>query len=111
MPPPPRSQALRRRECVRLELVELRLRDRPGVEELLAPGDLVGGGAGRGDRAYIGVPLRLLRLRPRLGPLAHALTLGDQVDEDAEEREDDHEQRPARLGPAADVMPAEQVAE
>src|SRR5206468_4231132 len=37
--------------------------------------------------------------------------LGDEIDEDPEERQDDHEERPTGLRPAADVVTAEQVAE
>jgi hypothetical protein len=44
-------------------------------------------------------------------PLAHLLTLRDEVDEDPEEWQHDHEQRPTGLAPTADVMPTEEISE
>ena len=41
--------------------------------------------------------------------LGHRVAAGDEVDEHAEERHDDHEDRPQRLGPAAHVVAAEDV--
>jgi len=107
------SSALAELACerLRLELVELGLADRTGVEELLALGDLIRAGVGRGDRADVVVRLRLRCLRPRRGALPHALAVGDQVDEDAKVGQDDDEDAPGGLRPAADVVPAEHVAE
>ena len=39
----------------------------------------------------------------------HLVATGDEVDEHAEERHDDHEDHPQRLGPAAQVVAAEDV--
>ena len=44
-------------------------------------------------------------------PLGHRLVLRDQVDEDAEERQDDHEDDPEHLRAAADVAAPEDVDE
>src|SRR5262245_49632060 len=66
-----------RAEGLGLELVELRLRDRAGIEELLALGDLVRAGVGRGYGAHVVVHLRLLGLRPLRCPLAHAVPVDD----------------------------------
>ena len=44
-------------------------------------------------------------------PLGHRVPADDQVDEDAEERHEDHEDGPRRLAPAAQVAAAEDVAE
>ena len=53
----------------------------------------------------------LLGLRVLLAALAHPVVLGDQVDEDAEERHQDHEHHPGGLVHAADVVAAEDVDE
>src|SRR6476646_3126369 len=101
-----------RGERLLLECVELGLGDRPAVEELLAVGDLLGraAAAARG-RADVIVHLLLLGLGLGHGALHHAVVVGDQVDEHAEERHADHKDQPERLRPAADVMAPEDVRE
>ncbi len=47
----------------------------------------------------------------RLMLLGHALVVGDQVDEDAEEGQHDHEDQPEHLREAGQVVPAEDVTE
>jgi hypothetical protein len=49
--------------------------------------------------------------RPFDAALSHALALSDQVDENAKERQDDHEDEPEHLRSAPDVVPAEDVPE
>jgi hypothetical protein len=43
--------------------------------------------------------------------LRHAIVLRDQVDEDAEEGQEDHEDDPEGFGPTADVSTPKDVAE
>ncbi|WP_370417933.1 hypothetical protein [Streptomyces sp. QH1-20] len=52
-----------------------------------------------------------LLLCPRMVPLAsaHVLASGDHIDEDAEERQSDHEDEPPCLGPSAEGVVAEYV--
>src|SRR6188768_1190266 len=97
-------------ECLRLELVELRLGDGSAVQQRLRARDRLRG-IRAGYLADVRVGVGLCGLRPRLAALAHALTVGDQVHEDSEVREEDHEDRPARLRPAAEVVTGKQVAE
>src|SRR4029079_14600507 len=78
------------RERLRLDRVELRLRDRAGGEERVRALDLRRRSAARGDRLYVGVELALRRLRLVHVSFGHVLALRDQVDEDAEERQQDH---------------------
>src|SRR5215207_2410514 len=80
----PRASTRRPCHCVlghrlRLDRVELRLRDRARVEQLLRLGDL----GGRAPCRLAQVLIERLLLRPRLrrASLAHPLVLGDQVDE------------------------------
>ena len=56
------------------------------------------------DLMYV-VLLRLDLLHLRLAAVGHAIVLRDQVDEDAEVRQEDDEDDPDRLHPAADVAP------
>src|SRR3954469_4607019 len=95
-----------------LDLVELVLGDRAAVEQLLGLGQLRGGpAAATGHGADVVVVLLLARLDVARPALGHPLALGDEVDEHAQERQDDHERRPAGLAPAGHVMAAEQVRE
>ena len=100
-----------RGERLGLDPVELGLGDRAAVEQLLRLGDLLGRATRACDRPDLGVHLRLRRLNLRESPLAHSAPLGDQVDEDAEVRQADHEDRPPCLAPAADVVSPKQIAE
>jgi hypothetical protein len=59
----------------------------------------------------VAVQLRLRGLRLLDVPFGNVPALGDQVDEAAEEGQEDDENRPGRLPPAADVMAAEEIAE
>jgi hypothetical protein len=43
--------------------------------------------------------------------VAEFLSVGDQVDQQAEERHHDHEHRPGGLAPARDVVPAKDIGE
>src|SRR3954454_23310514 len=54
-------------------------------------------------------PVLLLRL-PR-GPLVHLAAAGDQVDQDTDQRDEQHEQEPQRLRPTGQVMAAEDIDE
>src|SRR5262245_17836375 len=81
------------------------LRDRPAVEELLAPVGLRGRSAvAAGSVAQVGVELGLLGLRALDVALRHPVVLRDQVREDAEERQEDGEEQPAGLPPAGEVV-------
>src|SRR5690349_1460964 len=108
------SYAASDRESLRLELVELRLGDRSVVEQLLGCSDLVGAGAAAtgGDHRTHVLGLLLLRLLVCLeGALRHPAAAGDQVHEDAEERQEDDEQAPEGLRAAAHVTATEDIAE
>jgi hypothetical protein len=59
--------------------------------------------------AHVLVELILLSLGLLRAALAHAVVLGDQIDQHAEPRQDDDEDHPERLGEAADVVAAEHV--
>jgi hypothetical protein len=48
-------------------------------------------------------------LGPREAAVSHPLALRDEIDEDAEERQNEHQNQPENLGPTADVMSAEDV--
>ena len=61
--------------------------------------------------AHVGVEM-LFRLGLRLDrPVAHAAAAGDQVDERGQERDEDEEQHPCRLGPTRELVVAEEVGE
>ena len=85
----------------------------PRVAEVSQLGELVGGAAARrGGRVLDVRPERLLfRLRLFDVALLHAVPASDQVDEHAEERDDEHEDRPQPLAPPAEVVAAEDVDE
>src|SRR4029079_13861467 len=57
------------------------------------------------------VPLPLVVLSLCLRSFRHPVVVDDQVDEDAEERDEDHEDDPEHLREARGVVPAEEVAE
>jgi hypothetical protein len=57
----------------------------------------------------IGAGLLLLLLCSLYGPLLHRAAAGDQVDQHANERDEQHEQEPQGLGPARQVMASEDV--
>src|SRR5262245_59490653 len=67
----------------------------------------------RARRGFLDVLAELLVLPPLilLRPLLHRAAAGDQVDEHADERDEQHEQEPQRLRPAGQVMAAEDVDE
>src|SRR5215207_11119948 len=67
-------------ERLRLERLELRAGDRVAVEQLLGSLDLAGGAARPDPRRHAPVGLRLA--------LCHLTAVGDEVDEDAQERQD-----------------------
>ena len=86
-----RSPSSGERLC--LDRVELGLRDRAAVEQLLGLVDLGGGAAGRGDVLDVVVEFGLLCLGlPHLA-LGHPVAVGDQVDQHAEERQHDDRTR------------------
>src|SRR3984957_10239303 len=66
---------------------------------------------GAGGLAHVLVEVLLLERRLLGRPVVHRAAAEDQVQEDAEEGEDDDEDHPERLGPAAQVVAAEDVEE
>ena len=99
------------RQGLRLDGLVLGLRDGAAVEQLLGLVDLARRAAVAGHRPDVVVHLRPLALRV-LGPaMRHPVALRDQVDEHAEERQHDHEDRPSRLAPPREVAPAKDVGE
>src|SRR5262249_59966196 len=95
----------------RLQSCVLVLSDRTAVEQLLAFPDLLARVVLRSDGPDVVVRLRLRLLRLLDVPLRHRAPLTDQVDERTEERQKDQKDRPERLGPAPDVVAAEDVRE
>src|SRR5271157_3846617 len=59
----------------------------------------------------VGAQFAVLLLRLLHRPLLHAAAADDQVNEDTDQRDEEHEQEPEGLGPAAQVMAAEDVDE
>src|SRR4051812_2342347 len=108
LPPLPDSCPALLGECLGLQRLELLLRDRAGVEQLLGLRDL-GGGPAAGRVAHIVVELVPLGLRLLDAALPHPVVLDDQIDQHPEPRQDDHEDDPRRLRPATDVVAAEDV--
>src|SRR5664280_3780782 len=66
---------------------------------------------GAGSLLHVGIEGLLLLCRLGLGAFVHLAAAGDQVHEDAEEREDDHEDHPQGLCPSAEVAAPEDVRE
>src|SRR6185503_6358435 len=100
-------------EGLLLQRLELGLRDGAGVEQLLGPVDLGrrAAPAPTGGLTDVVVELVALRAGALEVPLGHAHVLRDEVDEDAEERQQDREDDPARLAQPGEVVPAEDVRE
>src|SRR4051812_38113250 len=94
-------------ERLGLEGLELRLVDGSAVQESLRLLDLTGRTAGAGDRLHVLRELLLVGLRPLGAALRHASVVGDDIDEDTEERQEDQEDDPEGLDPARGVMTAE----
>ena len=94
-----------RSQRLRLERVELLLSDRAAVEQRLGLLDLRSAAAAtlRGDGLDVGVELLLLAADAVGLAVGHAVVLGDEVDQRAEERQDDQEDHPQRLDPSIDV--------
>src|SRR4029453_10140773 len=94
-----------------LQPIELRLVDRPRIQQLLGPGDLLGGRrlSSGGDVAHVALELLLGLLLSGRGPLAHPLAPNDQVDEHGQERQEHQEQHPQGLLHARHRVVAEQV--
>jgi hypothetical protein len=59
----------------------------------------------------VAAELGVLPLSPPRRPLLHRAAAGDQVDQHADERDEQHEQEPQGLGSAGQVMTAEDVDE
>src|ERR1700736_7023871 len=93
---------------LRLLALELRGRDHSPVTQVSELGQLV---RGAGPRGLLDVVAELLVLALCLPcrPLMHLAAAGDQVDQNAEERDDHHEQDPQGLGPARQIMTGEEV--
>src|SRR3954454_17678349 len=106
-----RGMALGSGQRAPLELLELGLVDRAGVQQLLGAGDLGRRAVGRGHVADVVVEHLLLLAHARLAPLGHVVAVGDQVHEDAQERQEDGEDHPSSLAPPGHVAAAEDVAE
>src|SRR3954447_12042993 len=91
---------------------ELGVGDHALVLQVGELGQLVGaGGARPGGLADVRVERGLVVLGDLDVPLGHPAAVGDQVDQRAEERHDDHEDRPERLGDPTHLVVAEDVAE
>ncbi len=107
-----RTNRSRQASAFPLSAVELRLRDRAGVEELLGLVDL-GRRASAAGGGVAHVVVELLALGPRTLEVAlgHPDVLRDQVHEHAEERQQDREHDPPGLPQAGDVVAAEDVRE
>ena len=98
-------------ERLGLDRVVLLLIDGAAFEQPLGLLDL-GRRTGRaGDRPDVLVRLGLLRGHLFCPPPRHIVAVGDQVDEDAEEREEEHKEEPEGLLPAARITPAEDVSD
>src|SRR4051794_34111416 len=71
------------------------------------------GGAGRGARSvlHVGAHRCVLCSGGVECVFAHLVAAGDQVDEDAEVRQEDHENDPQRLAPSGEVVASEDVPE
>src|SRR5512144_191500 len=105
-----RSESRLARQRLGLELLVLRFRDRAVRLEIGQPRDLLGGARG-GDGLDVlaggGVPPRGILRRM----LTHLVAPGDEVHEDAEVRQEDHEDDPDGFGDAPQVAAAEDVGE
>src|SRR5271165_4172839 len=96
---------------LRLLLIELRGCDDPSVAQVSQLGQLIG--RARRTRSLLDVAASLLILLLRLlrGPLVHRAAAGDQVDQDADQRDEQHEDEPQRLRATRQVVAAEDVDE
>ena len=108
-PRPDEPGARRRlRERFRLQRLELLLRDRAGVEQLLGLRDLGSGPSAR-RVAHIIVELPPLGLRLLDAALAHPVMLDDQIHQHPQPRQDHNEDHPERLGEASDVVTTKNI--
>src|SRR5438046_5981692 len=105
----PDSRALRSEQLCLLG-VELLVGQHTLVAQCRQLVDLLGD-AGGGSGGSLNVLARRLVSGDSVAMVAmrHPAPSGDQVHEDAEERQDDDEDRPQRLGPSAQVIAAEDV--
>jgi multidrug efflux pump subunit AcrB len=95
---------------LRLEAVELGAVDAAGVEQGLRLRDLVGRcRRGAGDGADVRIELLLCRPHRLRRARSHPAAADDQVGEHADDRKDQDEHDPQRLGHAGDLVVAEQV--
>src|SRR5690348_10748557 len=98
-------------EDLGLLALELVGRDDPAVTQVGQLGELVGGCLRTRGLLDVAAELLVPLLRILHGPFLHLAAAGDQVDQDADQRDEQHEQEPQRLGPAGQVMAAEDVDE
>ena len=98
-------------ERLGLDRVVLLLIDGAAFEQPLGLLDLCRRAGRAGDRPDVLVRLGLLRGHLLCVPPRHIVAVGDQVDEDAEERGEEHKEQPEGLLPAARITPAEDVSD
>src|ERR1035437_10112409 len=91
--------------------VELCVRDHALRFQVGQFGQFVGATTSPGRVTHEGIKCLVLLCRLALGALMHTAAAGDQVDEASEEREDDNEVDPQRLGRTTHVVAAEDVSE
>src|SRR5580692_9240437 len=99
------------RQDLGLLALELVGRDNATVAQVGQLGQLVGRVALIGGLLDVAADLLVLLLGLLLGALLHLATPGDQVDQDTDQRDEQHEHEPQRLRPARQVVAAEDVDE
>src|SRR5690349_24016387 len=98
-------------ENLGLLALELVGRDDAAVTQVGQLGQLVGRVLRTRGVLDVATELLVPLLRVLHGPLLHRAAAGDQVDQDADQRDEQHEQEPQGLRPAGQVMAAEDVDE
>src|SRR5690242_8881385 len=98
-------------ENLGLLALELFSRDDSAVTQFGQLGELVGGARRTRGLLDVGAGFRIRLPRLLLGPFLHAAAPDDQVDQDADQRDEQHENEPQCLRPAGQVMAAEDVDE
>src|SRR5262249_6996018 len=96
-------------ENLGLSLLELSLGDDAAILQVRELGKLVGAAAGARGITHVRAELLLVGLLLADAPFLHRTAPGDEVNQDAEERQDNDEDEPERFGPSAQVLAAENV--